>query len=120
MPSSSDQPAYQGLGYGFFFVPVNALAYSHLRPDQNNKASSLTNFFRNWGGSFGIAFITTLSQRRKQFHQTNLLSAIGDTSQQLGGRVLALTNYFVTKGYSSPDAAAAANGYVYRELQRQA
>jgi MFS transporter, DHA2 family, multidrug resistance protein len=112
--------AYQGLGYGFFFVPVNLLAYSQLRPDQNNKASSLTNFFRNWGGSFGISFITTLTARREQFHQTNLLSAIGDTSQQLVGRVAALTNYLVTKGYSGPDAATAANGYVYQELQRHA
>jgi hypothetical protein len=31
---------FQGLGYGSFFVPVNVLAYSQLRPDQNNKASS--------------------------------------------------------------------------------
>ena len=56
--------AFQGLGYGFFFVPVNVIAYSQLRPDQNNKASSLTNLFRNWGGSFGIAFITTATERR--------------------------------------------------------
>ena len=112
--------AYQGLGYGFFFVPVSVLAYSQLRPDQNNKASSLTNLFRNWGGSFGIAFITTMTERRQQFHQANLLSAIGETSQQLAGRAVTLTSYFVTKGYSSLDAAAAAHGYVYQELQRQA
>src|SRR5690242_3322573 len=43
--------AFQGLGYGFFFVPISLIAYSQLRPDQNNRASSLTNFFRNWGGS---------------------------------------------------------------------
>ena len=43
----------RGLGYAFFFVPLTMVAYSQLRPDQNNKASSLTNFFRNWGGSFG-------------------------------------------------------------------
>ncbi|WP_130417409.1 hypothetical protein [Edaphobacter modestus] len=54
----------QGLGYGFFLVPVNVVAYSQLRPDQNNKASSLTNLFRNWRGSFGIAFITTAAERR--------------------------------------------------------
>jgi len=111
--------AYQGLGYGFFFVPVNVLAYSQLRPDQNNKASSLTNLFRNWGGSFGIAFITTAAERRQQFHQTNLGSAIGGTSQQLAARVAALTNYLVTKGVSGPDAATAANGYFYQQLQRQ-
>jgi DHA2 family multidrug resistance protein len=110
---------FQGLGYGFFFVPVNVLAYSQLRPDQNNRASSLTNLFRNWGGSFGIAFITTAAERRRQFHQTNLGSAIGATSQQLGDRVAALTNYFVTKGFSGPDAAAAAQGYLYQQLQHQ-
>ena len=111
--------AYQGLGYGFFFVPVNVLAYSQLRPDQNNRASSLTNLFRNWGGSFGIAFITTAAERRNQLHQTNLGSAIGATSQQLGDRVTALTNYFVTRGFSGPDAAPAAHGYLYQQLQRQ-
>jgi MFS transporter, DHA2 family, multidrug resistance protein len=111
--------ALQGLGYGFFFVPVNVLAYSQLTADQNNKASSLTNLFRNWGGSFGIAFITTAAERRRQFHQTNLGSVIGDTSQQLGDRVSGLTNYFVTKGFSGPDAAIAAHGYLYQELQHQ-
>jgi DHA2 family multidrug resistance protein len=111
--------AYQGLGYGFFFVPVNVLAYSQLRPDQNNRASSLTNLFRNWGGSFGIAFITTAAQRRDQFHQTNLGASIGATSQQLANRVRELTNYLVTKGFSGPDAATAANGYLYQQLQHQ-
>ena len=111
--------AYQGLGYGFFFVPVSVLAYSQLRPDQNNRASSLTNLFRNWGGSFGIAFITTASERRHQFHQTNLGSAVGETSRQFGNRVGDLTNYLVSKGFSGPDAATAAHGYLYEQLQRQ-
>jgi DHA2 family multidrug resistance protein len=111
--------AFQGLGYGFFFVPVNVLAYSQLRPDQNNRASSLTNLFRNWGGSFGIAFITTATERRHQFHQTNLGSAIGATSQQLGDRITALTNYLVTKGLSGSDAAMTAQAYLHQQFQRQ-
>jgi len=110
---------FQGLGYGFFFVPVNVLAYSQLRPDQNNRASSLTNLFRNWGGSFGIAFITTATERRHQFHQTNLGSGIGATSQQLGDRITAVTNYLVSKGFSGPDAAMAAQEYLHQQFQRQ-
>ena len=98
---------------------MNVLAYSQLKPEQNNKASSLTNLFRNWGGSFGIAFITTAAERRQQFHQTILGSTIGDSSQQFGARVAALTNYLVTRGFSGPDAAAAAHGYLYQEFQRQ-
>ena len=111
--------AYQGLGYGFFFVPVNIIAYSQLRPDQNNRASSLTNFFRNWGGSFGIALITTAAERRRDFHQTNVGSAIGSTSQQLVERARALTDYLVGKGFTGPDAAAAANAGLLGQLQRQ-
>lgn len=112
--------AFQGLGYGFFFVPVNVIAYSQLRPDQNNKASSLTNLFRNWGGSFGIAFITTAAQRRHQFHQTNLGADIGAVSNPFNDRVAALTNHLVYQGFSGPDAITAAHGYVYQQLQHHA
>jgi len=109
----------QGLGYGFFFVPVNVIAYSQLRPDQNNKASSLTNLFRNWGGSFGIAFITTAAERRHEFHQSNVAASIGSTSQQLSERAGALTSYLIEKGFSGPDAAAAAYQRLYQQLQHQ-
>jgi DHA2 family multidrug resistance protein len=111
--------AFQGLGYGFFFVPVSVVAYSRLKPDQNNKASSLTNLFRNWGGSFGIALIATASERRQDFHQTNIGAAFSATSQQLQDRLTAMTTYLVSHGYSGADAAAAAYGYVYQQLGRQ-
>ena len=64
----------QGLGLAFVFVPTAAIAYSYLPPNKNNKASSMTNLFRNQGGSFGIAFATTMFARRLQFHQ-NVLGA---------------------------------------------
>jgi DHA2 family multidrug resistance protein len=111
--------ALQGLGYGFFFVPVNVIAYSQLRPDQNNRASSLTNLFRNWGGSFGIAFITTAAERRHEFHQANLSAALGSTTQQLSQQTGALTNYLVQRGFTGADAGPAAQGYFYQQLQHQ-
>jgi DHA2 family multidrug resistance protein len=110
---------FQGVGYGFFFVPVNVIAYSQLRPDQNNKASSLTNLFRNWGGSFGIAFITTAAERRRDFHQTNIGGAVVSTSQQFTHQLSTVTDYLVGKGFSGPDAAVAAHGYIYQLLDRQ-
>jgi DHA2 family multidrug resistance protein len=107
--------AFQGLGYGFFFVPVNVIAYSQLKPEQNNRASSLTNLFRNWGGSFGIAYITTAEERRHQLHQTNAVVS----PQAFSDRVSSLTNYFIHKGFTGPDAASAAHGYLYQQLQHQ-
>lgn len=75
--------ALQGFGYAFFFVPPTVLTYSELRPDQNDKASSLTNFLRNWGGSFGIALATTLAERRSSFHQARLVDNLPASSRRL-------------------------------------
>jgi MFS transporter, DHA2 family, multidrug resistance protein len=110
---------FQGIGYGFFFVPVNMIAYSMLRPEQNNKASSLTNLFRNWGGSFGIAFITTSAERRQDLHQVNVGSGLGSSSQSLQQHIHALTDYLVSKGFTGPDAAIGAYGPIYRQLHDQ-
>jgi len=111
--------AFQGLGYGFMFVSLNLIAYSHLRPEQNNRASSLTNFFRNWDGSFGIALVTTVAERRQQFHQTNVGATATASSQQFAERTHALAGYLVSKGFTGPDAALAAQGSALQQLQHQ-
>jgi len=108
----------QGLGYGFFFVPVNVLAYSQLRPTRTIGLPVSQTF-----SGIGRKFRDRLYHHRRgtpaPVHQTNLGSAIGATSQQLAGRFSELTNYLVTKGFSGPDAAAAAQGYLYQQLQHQ-
>jgi DHA2 family multidrug resistance protein len=109
----------QASGYGLFLVPVNIIAYSQLRPDQNNKASSLTNLFRNWGGSFGIAFVTTASTRRQNFHQSNLVSHLDSGSQVLQQLSKTTTAYLVQHGFTKADAAAGALGVVYNQIARQ-
>jgi DHA2 family multidrug resistance protein len=109
----------QGFGYGLFLVPVNLIAYSQLRPDQNNKASSLTNLFRNWGGSFGIAFVTTAAERRADLHQLNLGSNIGSSSQALQESNVGLIQFLMQHGFSSADATTATLGVVYHQLLSQ-
>jgi DHA2 family multidrug resistance protein len=109
----------QGIGYGLFLVPVNIIGYSQLRPDQNNKASSLTNLFRNWGGSFGIAFVSTESVRRQSFHQSNLVSHLDSGSQALQQAGHAVTQYLAQHGFTTADAIAAAPGVVYRQIAGQ-
>ncbi|UWZ86787.1 DHA2 family efflux MFS transporter permease subunit [Occallatibacter riparius] len=108
--------ALQGLGYGLFLVPVNVIAYSQLRPDENNKASSLTNLFRNWGGSFGIAFITTASDRRQNLHQSTLGSNLSAASQSIQQGAHALASQLAQHGFTSADAGPAALGLVYERL----
>ena len=109
--------ALQGLGYAFFFVPLSVIAYSQLKPNQNNKASSLTNFFRNWGGSFGIAFITTMSDRRSNFHQSTLGSNLPASAPALQQQVSQSTAYLQAHGFSHADALSAAYSRYYSQLQ---
>ena len=111
--------ALQGLGYAFFFVPLSVLSYSQLRPDQNNKASSLTNFFRNWGGSFGIAFVTTMSERRQNFHQVRVGSNLTSSSPFLQQAVQQTAAYLQSHGFSHADALNAAYARYYNQLGAQ-
>lgn len=111
--------AFQGLGYAFFFVPLSVVSYSQLKPNENNRASSLTNLFRNWGGSFGISFATTLSERRQDFHQSVMSANLASSNGWLHETVQRTTNYLMSQGYSHADAAKAAYLRVYDQLIAQ-
>jgi len=109
----------QGFGYAFFFVPISVIAYSQLKPEQNNRASSLTNFCRNWGGSFGIAFITTMSERRQSFHQSIVGANQAASSPAVRTSIERISAYLQTHGYSHANAVQAASARVYEQLGAQ-
>jgi DHA2 family multidrug resistance protein len=111
--------ALQGLGYAFFFVPLSVITYSELKPSENNRASSLTNFFRNWGGSFGIAFATTIVERRRDFHQAIVGSNIPSSSGSLQQSVNQSAAFLQAHGYSHADALSAAYANFYNQLDAQ-
>jgi len=112
--------ALQGLGIAPLFVPVSQLAYSYLPKHKNNKASSLTNLFRNQGGSVGIAFVTTLLARRTQYHQSVLVAHATPFQSRYQERLQAISSYFVTHGFTVPDAALHAKAQLARLIQQQA
>jgi DHA2 family multidrug resistance protein len=112
--------AVQGFGLAFLFVPTSQLAYSYLPKNKNNKASSLTNLFRNWGGSFGVAFVTTMATRRAQYHQAVLVNHITNSDPALSANLSGITNRFIQHGYSAADGAVSAMRQVYAIVQQQA
>jgi DHA2 family multidrug resistance protein len=112
--------ALQGLGYAFFFVPLTVIAYSQLKPSENNKASSITNFFRNWGGSFGIAFINTASERRLSFHQSAVGGNLPASSPALQQQVQQSADVLQAQGIAHGNAMSAAYAHLYGQLQAQA
>lgn len=112
--------AIQGLGIAPLFVPVSQLAYSYLPKNKNNKASSITNLFRNQGGSVGIAFVTTLLARRTQYHQSVLVAHTTPFQERYRETLAALSRYFATHGFTAPDAALHAKAQLARLLEQQA
>lgn len=112
--------AVQGLGIAPLFVPVSQLAYSYLPKNKNNKASSITNLFRNQGGSVGIAFVTTLLARRTQYHHSVLVAHATPFHQRYQETVERLSGYFLTHGFTAPDAAVHAKAQLARIIQQQA
>jgi len=112
--------AVQGFGIAFLFVPTSQLAYSYLPKNKNNKASSLTNLFRNQGGSFGIALMTTVLARRAQYHQSVLVTHVTNYNQTLSATIEGITNRFIDHGYSAADASGRAVAQVYAIVQQQA
>jgi DHA2 family multidrug resistance protein len=112
--------AYQGFGYAFMFVPVTQLAYSYLPKNKNNKGSSLTNLCRNWGGSFGIAFVTTMLERRTQYHQSALVSHLSSADGTVHQFVNSTSRYLLTRGTSGPDAIHQSYGLLSSQMTQQA
>ncbi len=112
--------ALQGLGLGFLFVPVSTLAYSYIPLNKNNKASSITNLFRNLGGSFGVAFVTTLLERRTQFHHSVLVQHLTPENPVFRQTLDAVTQRLIVAGGSTADAAQQAYGVLSRMADQQA
>jgi len=66
----------QAASLPFLFIPINTIAFRSVRPHQINDASALVNLARNFGGSIGISFASTLITRREQFHQSRLVESL--------------------------------------------
>jgi DHA2 family multidrug resistance protein len=93
-----------GFGLPLVFIPINVLAFVFLKNEDMNEASSVLNFARSIGGSFGISFvIDTLITRRETFHRDTLVSHFSQSSQIFNTSFGHLREYLVTRGFSFPD-----------------
>jgi DHA2 family multidrug resistance protein len=66
----------QGLGLGFIFVPLQALAFASLPPSYRTTGASLLNLARNIGGSVGISVVSFLLARNAQVSHEDLVGHI--------------------------------------------
>ncbi len=109
-----------GIGMGLTVIPLMTLAFSTIRKEDMGNATAIYNFLRNLGGSFGVAFVTTMLSRRAQFHQNHLVEHLTpfDTSYQImsqqGSQILQ------NQGFEISLSKYGGLRIIYNELLRQA
>lgn len=111
---------FQMIGLPFLFIPINAAAYSGLRPEDTNQASALINMARNLGGSIGISLANTVIAQRSQFHQSRLVENLYPSSPAYQHVSQQATQYFLSQGMPRPQAQALATGWLGQVVETQA
>jgi DHA2 family multidrug resistance protein len=110
----------QSIGLPFLFVPITAVAYVGIKPEENNQASALMNMSRNMGGTFGISFVQTMLTRRAQVHQAQYVETLNPLNPNYASGLQHVTHALTNQGLSQSQASKAAVAQVYLSLQQQA
>jgi DHA2 family multidrug resistance protein len=106
---------FQAAGLAFLFVPINTAAYAFVPPTKNNAASALINLARNIGGSLGISVVTTILDRRAQFHQSRLVEHATPLNPQFNQAMRAASRVFGPHAFGNGPYAL-----IMRNIERQA
>ncbi len=109
-----------GIGMGATVIPLITLAFSNIRKEEMGNATAIYNFLRNLGGSFGVAFVTTIISRRAQFHQSHLVEHLTpfDPSYQIASQQS--TQILQYRGLEHSVSQHGGLTVIYNELLRQA
>ncbi len=122
--NTNDQTLYwplvlRGAGIGLQFVPLSLVALGTLKPNQVAQGAGLYNLFRQLGGSFGIAILATLIDRRQRFHAARLSDNLTSYSYGTQQRLTQLQSAFAAKGMTADTAKDAANKALYGTIHTQ-
>jgi DHA2 family multidrug resistance protein len=107
-----------GVAISFIFTPLTTAAMGYLRQEQMANATGIFNLMRNLGGSFGIAFVSTIIVRRAQVHQALMVGHLTPFDPFYVERLAAATKALTPQ--SGPVLAQAqAHGLIYSTLLGQ-
>src|SRR5215469_7337377 len=110
----------QSFGLAFLFIPINVAAFAYVPKEKTNMGTGIINLARNIGASVGIATVTTMLERRTQFHMAQLNEHVNPMSEAYRRLLGSLTSAFTSAGGSTTGAASRAHGMIYNMIERQA
>jgi len=89
---------WRGVGLGLMFVPLTTITLAELSPQELPQGTGLYNFFRQLGGSFGIAAIATLLTRYTTQIRSTLAEHVSATDAVSLARLQGLTRAMMARG----------------------
>lgn len=108
-----------GFGMGFLFIPLTTMTMSGIRKEAMGNAAAIFNLLRNLGGSFGVAFVTTMLARKAQIHQTYLGAHLTPFNPNLQTAIPQVSRMLQGRGFVSPAPGAGSEGAIYNQLLQQ-
>ncbi|HEX8948277.1 MAG TPA: DHA2 family efflux MFS transporter permease subunit [Dissulfurispiraceae bacterium] len=109
-----------GIGMGFLFIPLTTLTLSTVKKEDMGNATAIYNLLRNLGGSFGVAFVTTILARRAQFHQFRLVDRLTPFNPSLQIASQQSARVLQHGGAEGIQSQYGGLGIIYNQLIRQA
>ncbi len=110
----------RGVGLGLMFVPLTTITLAELDPRELAQGTGLYNFFRQLGGSFGIAGISTLLIRFTAENRANLVAHVTASDPATVSRLQMLAHGLMAKGTDFWSAQRQALALMDQQLMGQA
>jgi MFS transporter, DHA2 family, multidrug resistance protein len=110
----------RGVGLGMMFVPLTTVTLAELTHAELPQGSGLYNFFRQLGGSLGIAAIATLLSHYTAQFRAILSEHLANGDATTMNRLDMLTRAMIARGADSWTARERALSILDRELMGQA
>jgi DHA2 family multidrug resistance protein len=110
----------RGVGLGLMFVPLTTITLAELAPRELPQGAGLYNFFRQLGGSFGIAGISTLVMRFTAENRATLAAHVSAYDPTTVERLRTLTRGMIARGADLWTARGRALEVIDREVTGQA
>jgi DHA2 family multidrug resistance protein len=109
-----------GVGMGFLFIPLTTMTMSGISKEEMGNATGIFNLLRNLGGSFGVAFITTMLARRAQFHQVHLVEHLTPFDRNFQSAVPQISQMLQDRGVVPSLLDQGSLNLIYGQVIRQA
>jgi DHA2 family multidrug resistance protein len=109
-----------GVGMGFLFIPLTTLTMAGIKREEMGNATAIYNLLRNLGGSFGVAFVTTVLSRRAQLQQTNLVAHLTPYDSNYQMATERMSRVLEHSGLNPAFADQGSLGLMYSRLLKEA